>query len=53
MKNSLQPLYLVQAAHHAAAAEEEQDKDNHHESPVTAADSVFPLVCKSLGLWSP
>ena len=56
MRNSLQPLYLVQAAHHAGAATEagEQDKDDHHESHVTAAGGVFhPLVCESLGLWSP
>ena len=56
MRNSLQPLYLVQVAHHAGAAAEagEQNKDDHHESRVTATGSVFhPLVCESLSLWSP
>ena len=56
VRNSLQPSYIVQAAHHAgvAAGAGEQEKDQHHEAQVTATGNVFhPLVCETFGLWSP
>ena len=56
VRNSLQPLYIAQAAQHAGAAAEagEKEKDCRHEGLVTATGSVFhPLVVESLGLWSP
>ena len=56
VRNSLQPLYIAQAAQHAGVAKEagEKEKDCRHEGLVTATGSVFhPLVVESLGLWSP
>ena len=54
--NTMQPSYLTQTAYSVgnAAAAGERGKDQHHEANVTSTGSIFhPLVCESLGLWSP
>ena len=56
MTNSLQPLYIAQAAQHACVAVEagEKEKDCTHEGLVTATGSAFhPLVVESLEFWLP
>ena len=55
VRNSLQPLYIIQAAHLAGAAQKPvRGKKNNHDAQVTATGSIFhPLVWESLGLWSP
>ena len=56
VRNSLQPLYIAQAAQHAGVAAEagEKEKDCKHEGLVPTTGNVFhPLVVESLGFWSP
>ncbi len=56
VRNTMQPSYVTQTAYSAgnAAAAGEREKDQRHEAKVTSTWSIFhPLVCESLGLWSP
>ena len=43
VRNSLQPSFIIQAAHHAGALAEaeEKEKDHHHEALVTATGSIL------------
>ena len=52
----MQPSYVTQTAYSAgnAAAAREREKDQRREAKVISTGSIFhPLVCESLGLWSP
>ena len=52
----MQPSYVTQTAYSAgnAAGAGEREKDQRHEANVASTGSIFhPLVCESLGLWSP
>ena len=55
VRNSLQPLYIAQAAQHAGVAAEAGEKEDcRREGLVAATGSVIhPLVVESLVLWSP
>ncbi len=56
VRNTMQPSYVTQTAYRAgnAAAAGEREKDQRHEANVTSTGSIFhPLMCESLGLWSP
>ena len=56
VRNTTQPSYVTQTAYSAgnAAAAGEREKGQRHEANVTSNGSIFhPLVCESLGLWSP